>query len=62
MGSRRAIAPRGSGWSELMRRAAEGGVLACVRCGGRMVVFGTIDDPAVIHRILMHRELSTEAG
>jgi len=27
-----------------------------------MVVFGTIDDPAVIHRILMHRELSTEAG
>ena len=34
-------------WAELMRRAFEADVLACPRCGGRMVVLATIDDPAV---------------
>jgi len=27
---------------------------ACPRCGGRMVVLATIEDPAVIRRILTH--------
>jgi hypothetical protein len=37
-----------------MRRAFETDVLACPRCDGRMVVLATIEDPAVIHRILTH--------
>jgi len=37
-------------------------VLACPRCGGRMVVLATIGDPAVIHRILTHLGLSTDLG
>jgi len=45
-----------------MRRAFEADVLACPRCGGRMTVLATIDDPAVIHRILTHLGLSTKAG
>jgi hypothetical protein len=54
--------PRYRTWAELMRRAFEADVLACPRCDGRMVVLATIDDPAVIHRILTHRGLSTEPG
>ena len=54
--------PRYRSWAELMRRAFETDVLACPRCGGRMVVLATIDDPAVIHRILTHLGLSTEPG
>jgi hypothetical protein len=45
-----------------MRRAFETDVLACPRCGGRMTVLATIDDPAVIHRILTHLGLSVESG
>jgi hypothetical protein len=45
-----------------MRRAFEADVLACPRCGGRMLVLATIDDPAVIHRILTHLGLSMEPG
>jgi len=56
-------APRASrAWAELMRRAFEADVLACPRCGGRMVVLATIEDPAVIRRILTHLGLSTETG
>ena len=45
-----------------MRHAFEADVLACPRCGGRMVVVATIEDPTVIHRILTHLGLSTEEG
>jgi len=34
-------------------------VLACARCGGRMRVVATIDDPVVIRRILTHLGLPT---
>jgi len=54
--------PRYRTWAELMRRAFEADVLACPRCGGRMIVLATIEDPAVIHRILTHLGLSTETG
>jgi hypothetical protein len=54
--------PRYRAWSELMRRAFEADVLACPRCGGRMTVLATIEDPAVIHRILTHLGLATEGG
>jgi hypothetical protein len=36
-------------------------VLACGRCGGRMRVVATIEDPGVIRRILMHLGLPTAA-
>jgi hypothetical protein len=53
--------PRYRAWSDLMRRAFQADVLTCPRCGGRMTVLATIEDPAVIHRILTHLGLATEA-
>jgi hypothetical protein len=47
-------------WADLMRRAFEMDVLACPRCGGRMVLIATIEDPAVVRRILTHLGLPTE--
>jgi hypothetical protein len=41
-------------WADLMRRAFETDVLACPRCGGPMQLIATIDDPAVIRKILTH--------
>jgi hypothetical protein len=41
-------------WAALMRRAFELDVLRCPRCAGRMELIATIDDSAVIHRILVH--------
>src|SRR5437870_13042750 len=35
-------------------------VLACPRCGGRMSLIATIDDPRVIRKILGHLGLPTE--
>jgi hypothetical protein len=61
-GANTARRPRYRSWAELMRRAFEADVLACPRCGGRMTVLATIDDPAVIRRILTHLGLSTDAG
>lgn len=63
VGARRPrIRPRYRSWAELMRRAFEADVLACPRCGGRMVVLATIDAPAVIARILTHLGLSMDSG
>jgi hypothetical protein len=36
-------------------------VLACARCGGRMRVVATIEDPVVIRKILTHLGLPTAA-
>ena len=44
--------PRHWRWADLMRRAFEIDVLACPRCGGRMVLVATIEDPAVVRRSL----------
>src|SRR5438034_5306722 len=41
-------------WAVLMRRAFDPDVLRCPRCAVRMELIPTIDDPAVIHRILAH--------
>jgi hypothetical protein len=46
--------PRAWTWAALMRRAFGLDVLRCPRCGGRMTLIATIDDPAIIHRILAH--------
>jgi len=39
-----------------MRRASDLDVLRCPRCAGRMELIATIEDPAVIARILAHLE------
>jgi hypothetical protein len=49
-----AATPRHWTWAALMRRAFDLDVLRCPRCAGRMELIATIDDPAVIHRILAH--------
>src|SRR5881296_2771991 len=54
--------PKYRAWADLMRRAFEADVLACPKCGGRMIVLATIEDPAVIRRILTHLGLSMETG
>jgi len=46
--------PRHWTWAALMRRAFDLDVLRCPRCAGRMQLIATIDDPAVIQRILAH--------
>jgi len=43
-----------------MRRAFDLDVLACPRCGDRMRLLATIDDPVVIEPILAHLGLPTD--
>ena len=49
-----AARPRYWTWAALMRRAFDLDVLRCPRCAGRMELIATIDNPAVIARILAH--------
>jgi hypothetical protein len=44
-----------------MRHTFGADVLACARCGGRMRVVATIEDPVVIRRILVDLGLPTAA-
>jgi hypothetical protein len=53
-GRGRGGAPRSWTWAALMRRAFDLDVLRCPRCAGRMQLIATIEDPAVIQRILAH--------
>src|SRR5207249_2176029 len=53
-GPGRAGSPRCWTWAALMRRAFDLDVLRCPRCAGRMQLIATIEDPAVIQRILAH--------
>jgi hypothetical protein len=46
--------PRYWSWALLMRRAFDLDILRCPRCAGRMQLIATIEDPAVIQRILAH--------
>ncbi len=45
---------RGEGGVDRVSVAFEADVMSCPRCGGPMVVLATIDDPAMIARILTH--------
>jgi hypothetical protein len=47
-------------WATLLQRVFEFDVLACPRCGGRLRVLATIEEPSVVHKILTHVGLSTE--
>jgi len=59
-------APRRSGprphtpWAELLRRTFEIDVLACTECGGRLRLLATIEDPAVVRKILSHLGIAPE--
>ena len=39
-------------WAALMRRAFDVDVLACPRCGGRLRLLATVEDPDAIRAIL----------
>ncbi len=39
-------------WAALMRRVFDLDVLACPRCGGRLRLIATVEDPAVVGKIL----------
>jgi hypothetical protein len=52
--------PRYWAWADLMRRTFERDVRACPRCGGRMRLIATIEDPRVIRRILAQLRLPPE--
>src|SRR5437867_8359141 len=47
-------------WADLMRRAFDIDVLACPRCGGRMRLIGTVEDPDAIRAILAALAASRE--
>jgi hypothetical protein len=61
-GRGRAGSPRYWTWAALMRRAFDVDVLRCPRCTGRVQLIATIEDPAVIHRILAHLGLPRTRG
>ena len=44
-----------------MRRVFAIDVLACAGCGGRLRFLATIEDPAIVTKILAHLGVSTEA-
>jgi hypothetical protein len=46
--------PRTWAWADLLRRGVALDVLACPRCGGRMRLLATIEDPQVSRNILAH--------
>ena len=52
--------PRAGSWPDLLRHTFAVDVFACPRCGGRMRVIATIEDPVVIRKILTHLVLPTE--
>jgi len=41
-------------WADLLRRCFEIDVLACPGCGGRLRLLATIEDPAIVRRVLAH--------
>jgi uncharacterized protein YbaR (Trm112 family) len=51
-GMRRRRKPLHWAWANLMRRAFDMDVLACPRCGERLRLLGTTEDPAAIRAIL----------
>ncbi len=42
-------------WAKLMHRAFEIDVLACPRCGGRLRLIATVEDPREIREVLAYQ-------
>src|SRR3989449_11478654 len=55
-------APRHWAWAALMRRAFDVDVLACPRCGGRLRLIATVEDPEAIRAILAPLAASREGA
>jgi hypothetical protein len=53
-------APRHWAWAALMRRAFDLDVLACPRCGGRLRLIATVEDPEATRAILAALAASRE--
>jgi uncharacterized protein YbaR (Trm112 family) len=47
-------------WAELLRRTFKIDVLACPDCGGRLRLLATIEEPAVVRKILSHLGITNE--
>jgi hypothetical protein len=47
-------------WADLLRRIFAIDALACAQCGGRLRLIATIEEPAVVDRILRHLGLPTD--
>jgi hypothetical protein len=52
VGHEPAAPPRHWAWAGVMRRAFDIDVLACPRCGGRLQLMATVEDPEAIRAIL----------
>ena len=55
-----ALPSRHWAWAHLMRRAFDIDVLACPRCGGRLRLIATVEDPEAIRAILAALAISRE--
>ena len=55
-----AVRPRHWCWADLMRRAFDLDVLACPRCGGRMRLLATLEDPLIIEPMLARLGLPSD--
>jgi hypothetical protein len=47
-------------WAQRLQRVF--GIEACARCGGRLQVIASIEDPAVIARILAHLDRTSRTS
>jgi hypothetical protein len=54
--------PRNWTWAALMRRAFAIDVLACPRCGGRLRVIATVEDPVAVRQLLAARRPAEPLG
>lgn len=54
--------PRNWSWAALMRRAFALDVLGCPRCGGRLRVIATVEDPLVVRQILAAQRPAAPPG
>ncbi len=54
------VVPRHWAWAGLMRRAFDIDVLACPRCGGRLRLIATVEEPGAIRAILTSLGLAAE--
>lgn len=53
--------PRHFAWADLLRRIFLFDILACADCGGRLRLVATIQEPAVVEKILLHLGLPVDA-
>jgi len=48
-------------WAQLLRRVFKVDIEKCIHCGGRRVQIAFLTDGLVVHKILTHLGLPTEA-